>query len=113
MAPPNSWNLVYSSANVLANNYSFTQQYQQLTSYIGARDAYFFYKRFKIFVSSVGLDFFNHPNCFSLLDKDTIIFTFIFDFQAQGQYTYWSSAYKNKNIIFLPFNWYTTNAIFS
>lgn len=96
---------------------SFSREYYHLLAKFGFTDSWFIYCGQKIFTSILSPEFFDsqQSECFHKLGQDTIIFTFItkYDRNLRGQYAYYLDAVKSYDIVFLPFSWYTRDAIFN
>lgn len=77
-------------------------------------DAYFIHLKQRIFVGQLGSDFFNNRENWLGLQQRYVIFNFVnnINFNDHMFYDYTSSYFISRDIVFLPFNWYTRRFVY-
>jgi hypothetical protein len=94
---------------------NFFQQYTTIKQQYSKIDAYFYYKRFKIFVSALPYDFFNYFFNVWSLGTGVITFRFVINNSLKNDQFYTSTSFQipNIDVYYLPFNWWTTDLTYS
>ncbi len=79
-----------------------------LTTY-GFQDAYFYYFRQRVYISSLDRTFFSDISKVNSLNKAFFIIKFVDKISSTGRlvYDYYSPYNTNKDVIFYPYNWFT------
>lgn len=77
-------------------------------------DAYFIHQKQRIFVRQLGPDFFNNRESWLGLQQRYVVFNFVNRVTTNDHmfYDYTSSYFISRDIVFLPFNWYTRRFVY-
>lgn len=111
------YNFSYINKAFNVQNRSFTREYLNLLSRFNYIDSFFLYLGQRVYVSILGPEFFDGDKCeaFHKLGTDTIILNFIRSYETsnRGQYALFQDPLKSYDICFLPFSWYSRDAIYN
>lgn len=95
----------------------FFDQYTYLKQLHGFKDAYFWYRGFKIYVSSLPYDFFNNPWTYFSTGPYAGVTTFRFTnnnyYKSYQFYLSNTENLPNADVYYLPLNWFTSDLTYS
>lgn len=94
--------------------FNFNKAYSYIITTYNFKDAYFIFQKQRIFVAQLGSSFFNNRENWIGIQQRYVIFKFVYHTNSYDYlfYNSISSYYNDRDIVFLPFNWYTSRLVY-